>query len=339
MITGKLSPPKILRLKINKHETMKIKILTHQLAVFYLGILALFITPLFICAEQMTKDSKENGSNMQSYLYDENHTRFQLVKSVSGNQEINFVFLPGGPGVDSSCFNDLVKCMDVPGNYWLIDLPFNGTNEPQSVNSENICQQWDRFLVDAIKRFENPVLIGHSFGGYLPLFCPELEDVLRGLIILNSVPTLHSELFAKYAKENDLPSLSEAQTEFVQKPSLDTMHKLYMLESYYFFSSKNRMLGVEKVINKLEYCISTEHWWYVKGFVHYSEIKWVPQKVPTLIVGGTDDNITPLEIFSSSPQFQKNNIKMINIDAAGHFPWIEQPEKINDVITSFINTL
>ena len=288
-------------------------------------------------AVQLTNDVKEDGLIMKSFLYDENHTRFRLAKSVAGSKVFNFLFLPGGPGVDSSCFDSLIKCMNAPGNYWLLDLAFNGTNEPDSVNSDNICQKWDKFLVDAIKKFENPILIGHSFGGYLPLFCPDLEDILRGLIILNSVPTLHSELFAECAKGHDLPSLLEAQTKLIQHPSLEALKQLYELESYYFFSPKNRKQGFEQVIKKLEFCIPTEHWWYVKGPQHYSEIKWVPQVVPTLIVGGTDDLITPLEIFSNDLQFHRDNIEIISIECAGHFPWIEKPEVVNNVLKSFTN--
>lgn len=71
------------------------------------------------------------------YLYDENYTRYQLVKSQPGKVVFNWLFLPGGPGVDSSCFLDLIKGTHVPGNFWLVDLIFNGNNEPYEFISNN----------------------------------------------------------------------------------------------------------------------------------------------------------------------------------------------------------
>lgn len=57
-------------------------------------------------------DKYERMINMskEKYLYDENHTRFRLIKSIPGTTIYNWFFLPGGPGVDSSNLIDFVKC-------------------------------------------------------------------------------------------------------------------------------------------------------------------------------------------------------------------------------------
>ncbi|ARN84744.1 alpha/beta fold hydrolase [Candidatus Nucleicultrix amoebiphila] len=272
-------------------------------------------------------------------LYDENHTRFQLVKSVPGKSVFNWLFLPGGPGVDSNCFLSLIDTMNVPGNYWLIDLIFNGTNEPYDIPSNAIYKKWGDFLIDAVQKFENPILIGHSFGGYLPLFCPQLEDSLKGFVILNSIPTLHSDLFAKCARENNLPPLSDAQSSFIEEPTLETINALYMSEVPYFFSHENRVQGIEKIVKKLTYCIPTEHWWYKEGAQIYSKITWVPDKTPTLIIGGSDDFITPLGVFEEDARFKRANIKIVTLQKAGHFPWLEHPDVLNATLTDFFNAL
>ncbi|MBY0281364.1 MAG: alpha/beta hydrolase [Alphaproteobacteria bacterium] len=274
-------------------------------------------------------------TTLPRYLYDENHTRFQLVKSVPGKEVINWLFLPGGPGVDSNCFTGLVDSMNAPGNYWLIDLVFNGSNEHYPNFTTDVYKQWKDFLVSAVNKFESPILVGHSFGGYLPLFCPQLEDCLKGLVILNSVPTLQSELFAKCAIENNLPLLGEAQALFVEKPTLKNLKALYLLEAFYFFSSNNQAHGIEQIVSKLEFCLSTEHWWYKEGAQYYSKIKWIPKKVPTIIIGGAHDFITPIGIFQQDLRFNRSNIKMINLVDAGHFPWLEQPQLVNKALTDF----
>lgn len=268
--------------------------------------------------------------------FDANHTRIRLVKTVPGAKGYDWLFLPGGPGVDSSSLIGLVNQMNLPGNYWLVDLIFNGTNENYPHPSDDVYQQWPHYLKELVSRFENPILIGHSFGGYLPLFCPDLERSLKGLVIFNSVPTLNSDLFAKTASEQMLPSLSGVQEAFIRKPNLETMKALYLMEAHYFFKEKYRAQGIDQIVNKLEFCIPTEHWWYRKGAKFYAQIKWVPQKTPTLIISGSDDFITPPGIYEQALEFKRDNIQMVTIPSAGHFPWLEQPESVSQTLQSFL---
>ncbi len=275
---------------------------------------------------------------MSNYLYDANHTRLCLSKSVPGEKLFNWLFLPGGPGVDSSSLTDLVKQMHLPGNYWLVDLIFNGTNENYPQTSADVYQKWTVYLEHVVSQFDNPILIGHSFGGYLPFFCPALEQSLQGLVVFNSVPTLKSDLFTQVATTQNLPSLTEAKNQFIQDPNLENMRALYLKEAHYFFTEQNRAKGIEQIVNKLKYCIPTEHWWYTDGYAFYSDIKWIPQQTPTLIIGGDDDFITPSAVFAQDLRFHRNNIKMVNIPNAGHFPWIEQPDFVNQTLASFITS-
>ena len=270
-----------------------------------------------------------------SYLYDENHTRLQLVKSVPGDKVLNWIFLPGGPGVDSAYLIPLIEHLHMPGNYWLIDLPENGTNIHNKAASSDTFEHWGHYLVDGVSRFQNPVLIGHSFGGYLPLFCPELENVLAGLVILNSTPTLDSDVFATTAKEHQLPSLTEAQALFVKEKNIESIRALYVLESDYFFAKPYREKGIHQIINKLEFSIPAEYWWYTQGAQFYTNIAWIPKKVPTLIIGGSVDYITPLSLFESDKRFKRRNITLHQLNDAGHFPWLEQPQALNELLMQF----
>ncbi len=273
---------------------------------------------------------------LNTCLYDSNHTRIRLVKSVPGTIFNDWLFLPGGPGVDSNSLMNLVNQINCPGNYWLVDLIFNGTNDKYPPTSDDVYQLWPRYLEELVKQFEHPILVGHSFGGYLPLFCPALEQSLKGLVIFNSVPTLKSDLFAKIAIEQKLPSLTEAKDAFTREPNLESMKALYLLEADYFFTENYRAQGIDKILNKLEFCIPTEHWWYREGYKFYAEIKWIPQHIPTLIISGAEDFITPPAIYEQALNFRRENIQMVTIPAAGHFPWLEQPDVINHTLQLFI---
>lgn len=276
----------------------------------------------------------------EKYLYDKNYTRFHLVKSVPGKKVFNFLFLPGGPGVDSSSLLDLINAMNISGNYWLIDLPGNGTNTQLPNLSSESFKKWNEFLVEAVSGFENPIIVGHSFSGYLPLFCPKLEKILKGIVIIGSASTLQSDLYAQTAKEHALPSLVNARQLFVKEQSLESLQALYMLEAEYFFTPEYKTKGINTIIKKLKFSIPAEYWWYTEGVNFYNKnITWVPQKVPTLIIGGSRDYITPLAIFENDVRFKRKNIKIQEIKDAGHFPWLEQTSLVSKAIKKFTNDL
>lgn len=288
------------------------------------------------CSKDLSETMSYHKSMSTQEFYDKNKTRFSLAKTIPGDVQTSWLFLPGGPGVDSNNFLDLIEALEAPGNYWLMDLIGNGTNQPAQTIDSEAFERWGDFLAEATSLFDNAILIGHSFGGFLPLFCPTLEKSLKGFIILNSVPTLHSPIFSQVAHDHQLPPLKEAQEFFINTPCQDTLKDLYILESFYFFSSENRSSGIKKIINKLEHSIDAQHWWYTQGAQFYETITWIPQKVPTLIIGGSHDKITPLAIFKEDSRFDKENIDIKSIDGSGHFPWLEMPNQVNKLFLEFV---
>ena len=49
--------------------------------------------------------------------------------------------------------------------------------------------------------------------------------------------------------------------------------------------------------------------------------------------------ITPLAIFKKDSRFQRKNIKIIEIENAGPFPWLEKPDLVNESFLQFYKTL
>ncbi len=270
-----------------------------------------------------------------NYFYDENHTRYQLIKSKPGDAVYNWIFLPGGPGIDSNYLLYLIDKLDVSGNYWLIDLPSNGSNELADLNP-NINKRWGEHLISAVNIFDNPILVGHSFGGNFPLFFPQLEKLLKGLIILNSVPTLNSPEFECCATENNLPSRAGHLEAFMATPTLETVREFYLSIAPYCFPTKTLEAGT-KLIESFDYSISTAFWWKTEGEAAYSTIKWIPKKIPVLIVGASHDFVTPISIFEQDKRFLRVNITITCIPNAGHFPWMEEPTIVRNSFRSFVS--
>jgi pimeloyl-ACP methyl ester carboxylesterase len=274
------------------------------------------------------------------YFFDEHLTRYQLVKSNRGKLNYNWLFLPGGPGIDSSYLQELIYNLDIEGNCWFIDFVLNGNNclKDNNKNTSSLCQNWGYYFLQAISNFENPILVGHSFGGYFPLFFPELESVLKGLVILSAAPTAplppaNLEPFEQCAKENKLPERVESFSQFLNNPTKKAATNCYLSTVPYAFTKEYLKQGIA-LIEQLAMSVEVSHWWLTEGAKQYTTIRWIPKEVPSLILGGTHDFVTPFSGFENDKRFHRKNIKLVSLPDAGHFPWVEQPHLISEVFNS-----
>ncbi len=263
------------------------------------------------------------------YLYDEDHVRYELYQT-NGGKPYNWLFIPGGPGVDSSYFRGLVDLLQLPGNSWLIDLPGNGGNRQPSQNYDH----WFKLFPKVVEQFENPVIIGHSFGGMLTLLCEGLEEKLKGFVILNSSPTLWLEEAASYAQEFGLPDLTEPLTALRENPSDETFKEALSFCMPYYFPEETLEQGRELLMNiPFEYAGAA--WWQQRAHETNYSAKWVPQNLPTLVVGGKYDGICPFALFEKDQRFHRPNITLELIGEGGHFPWVENPERVKQLFENY----
>jgi pimeloyl-ACP methyl ester carboxylesterase len=219
---------------------------------------------------------------MNNYLWDENSVRYQLINSVANKNSVyNWLFFPGGPGADSSYLFDIGKELTLPGNTWLIDLPNNGSNHTSEAYD---FDQWFDLLLHTVRRFQNPVLVGQSFGGMFPLLFPELEQLLKGFVILSGAPTLWHEEASRVAKEKQKPSYAEPLQIFVENPNPETFKQ-------------------------------------------------------AMIIGGTEDCMTPPTLFLSDKRFIRDNISFVIIENAGHTPWLENMISVKQAFADYMQKL
>jgi pimeloyl-ACP methyl ester carboxylesterase len=264
--------------------------------------------------------------------------RYKLAKSNPGNIIFNWLFIPGGPGADSSYFLDLINNLDIPGNLWLIDFPGNGSNISDHVPADFNFDSWDEYLISTIKRFENPIIVGHSFGGMFPLLFPQLEQLLKGFVILNSPPSLWLEEAAKCAKENNIPLVVEPLAEFERNPNPETWKTALLACAPYYFPENTLEIG-KKLIEQMPFNYLAAVWWLKKVNEINFTAKWIPQNVPTLILGASHDFMAPYSLYERDKRFDRENITMKKIKNAGHFPWIEQMNIVKSEFKSFADKI
>ena len=71
----------------------------------------------------------------------------------------------------------------------------------------------------------------------------------------------------------------------------------------------------------------------------YFSAKWVPQRVPTLIVGSKYDCICPFSLFEKDNRFHRSNIELFFIEDAGHIVWMENPSATRAAFQGIISRL
>ncbi len=257
---------------------------------------------------------------MSKFFYDSDHVRYELCATREG-QGFNWLFFPGGPGADSSYFHSLIQDVTLPGNVWLIDMPGNGSN---TLKEQYNFDKWIDIFPKIIRRFENPVLVGHSFGGMFPLLFPELEQYLKGYIILNAAPTLWLEEAAAYAAQFDVPDLSKEVHDFTCNPNPETFQTcLNACMPYYF--PKHTLEKGRQLLSQVAFEHSLAVWWMRKAVELNFSAQWIPQSVPTLIINAKYDCIVPYTLFQNDTRFRRPNIERLVIEDAGHFIWVENP--------------
>lgn len=270
-----------------------------------------------------------------NYLYDRNGVRYELYQTNAG-RPFNWLLFPGGAGVDSSYLRSLVDVLNLPGNVWLIDFPGNGDNI--SANFSGNFDEWFSIFPQIIRRFDNPVIVGHSFGGMFPLLFPELEKMVRGCAILNSAPKMWHQEAVVYAKQFDLPDFNVEIQAFMQHPNQQTFQAALGACMPYYFPKKTLESGKQWLLS-IPFPYLPALWWQETVMESNFSATWIPQSVPTLIIGGKYDCMCPFSLFQKDARFQRPNIELCFIEDAGHISWRDNPAAVRGAFDRLIALL
>ena len=219
----------------------------------------------------------------------------------------------------------LINILKLPGNFWCLDLPGDGSNTTSN-NAESFSH-WPKALIEGVREFEHVILVAHSTGGMYALSLPALENHLEGLVLLDSAPDAKWQIsFAEMVKSFSIAGLEVLQENYRKNPSNEALKALTLASAPYLFTQQGQVSGIES-LRSFSYNYETCQW-SEKHFDSVYRAKWVPQKIPTLIMAGEEDLLTPLRLFENEQRFCRDNIVCKSIKKAGHYPWIENPRKV-----------
>ena len=254
-----------------------------------------------------------------------------LRSFINSKSNINLVFIPGGPGLSSVSFNQL---MPLNKNFSLFYFdPMGTTTELKQIpNYGNLLEE----LKNAIKNLDNVVLCGHSFGGIqaIDILSENLNNIMK-LIVIGSpvsesaVAALRENFKIGIAKRHNIIS-----DKLANRPT-DEIYKewFYIYRDFYF--NPKRSDELISIITEDTVCVKNYSEAIAESFQKSAKLNEVKNiNIPKLFIAGNLDRVMPVE--SAKHDANKGGFKLKIVEDAGHFVHYECPKSTIRIINEFL---
>lgn len=228
------------------------------------------------------------------------------------NASKNLVFIHGW-GATAKIFKTVFYYLKDDFNIHYFDLPgFGNTPIEKIMTLKDYAEFVYKFLKE--NNIKKPIIIGHSFGGAIAIKLALLYPESISKLILVSASAIR--------RPRHKIMLIKKIADFI-KPFLPKKLRKLIL----------RILGLDKTDYAQIDSLKLKETF--KNIISEDLSIYLPTiKMPTLVIWGEKDNITPLEdgelIAKSIP-----DAKLLVIKNAGHFRFLEKPEEITKLIKDF----
>ncbi len=173
------------------------------------------------------------------------------------------------------------------------------------------------------KEFKEVHVLGNSLGGHVA----QLYTLKRPTKVISMTLTGSSGLFES-AMGNTFPK--RGNYEYMKKKAQDVFYDPAI-------ATKELVDDVYETVNDLKraMCIVA----IAKSAVrHNLEDRLVEIKVPTLLIWGVQDAVTPLWVGEKFHELIPNS-ELVKVDRCGHAPMMERPELFNQALDNFIQRI
>ncbi len=269
----------------------------------------------------------------------------RLWYKVSGSGPVCLMPNPAW-GPSSDCYfmtrEELEKTMT------MVYLDCRGTGRSQRA-AKPTDYTWDHLIgdLDALREHlgqEKVWLAGHSEAGSLALrYACRHPDRVSGLLVINGFggfdPELTGELEDRWEARRSDPAFLEAEKSMSMVPRSDAELKDRMFQGMpIFWSDLSKAAAFQHVFEATSFSLEA---WQAQGASgrggrNYSMRDCLGKiEAPALVVVGEDD-ITCSPVVAKHIHFFLKNSKLLLIENAGHFPWMEQPKVFFTDVTFFL---
>ncbi|MFT5382793.1 MAG: 2-hydroxy-6-oxonona-2,4-dienedioate hydrolase [Saprospiraceae bacterium] len=173
------------------------------------------------------------------------------------------------------------------------------------------------------KNFEKVHVLGNSLGGHITLlYALGNADKTASVILTGSSGLFENSLGSTFPKRGDYEFIKTKTQATFYNPEIAT--KELIDEVYDIVNDRNKAIRI----------IAT-----AKTAVRHNLSDKLHQiQVPTLLIWGREDNVTPAFVGKKFNELIEGS-KLVFVEECGHAPMMEKPAVFNEILASFLNDL
>ena len=252
-----------------------------------------------------------------------NHLMIHRLK-----KEKNYSYIEAGEGTPLivlhglmgglSNFDYVIKYFSTKGYQVIIpELPIY-TQTLLKTNVKNFAKYLHDFI--EYKGFKEVILLGNSLGGHIGLYHTKLyPQKVKALIITGSSGLYESAMGGGYTKRGDYEVIKKKAQDVFYDPAIAT--KEIVDEVYQTVNDRNKLIKTLAI---------------AKSAIRHNMAKDLPKMtVPTCIIWGKNDNVTPPEVAEEFHDLLPNS-DLFWIDKCGHAAMMEHPDEFNRILDGWL---
>ena len=163
--------------------------------------------------------------------------------------------------------------------------------------------------------------MGNSLGGHIGLYYTKLFNKAKGLILTGSSGLYEKGMGSGYTKRGDYNVIKKKVEEVFYDPKTAT--KELVDDVFKTVNDRNKLIKILAM---------------AKSAIRHNMAEDLPKmKLPSCIIWGGNDNVTPPEV---ADEFHKllPNSDLFWIDKCGHAPMMEHPGKFNAILIDWLTS-
>jgi pimeloyl-ACP methyl ester carboxylesterase len=172
----------------------------------------------------------------------------------------------------------------------------------------------------AYKELKDVILLGNSLGGHIGLYHTKLYPTkVKALVITGSSGLYESAMGGGYTKRGDYEVIKKKAQEVFYDPAVAT--KEIVDEVFETVNDRNKLIKTLAI---------------AKSAIRHNMSKDLPKmKVPTCIIWGKNDNVTPPDVAVEFNELLPDS-DLFWIDKCGHAAMMEHPEEFNTILDKWL---
>lgn len=187
-----------------------------------------------------------------------------------------------------------------------------------STNVKNLAKYLENFM--KLKNLENVTLLGNSLGGHVALYyMMKHPDKVKNMILTGSSGLYENTMGSSFPRREDRVFIKNKVAETFYDPIHATDELVE--ECYNIVNDRGQLIRILAI---------------AKSAIRHNMKKEVPKmNVPTLLIWGKDDSITPPVVAEEFHSLFPNS-ELHWIDKCGHAAMMERPKEFNEILSKWL---